>query len=247
MMHNPSRFLFPTLFFFGFLLNFVAGALKTQEEYVTLFKTKGTAFYKDRLLFFTGSESRTVIENFKRGWEVKLTQECLDSRPKDLLVLGDVLKDLGETAPLAGDADFDQFWYRTSFALATVASGTIYVLVPSDPGKWGWIYQNLEKDILIKNANVQSVFELEFDGPLKGKVTKIVKGTAKEFDSIDLMTAAEYMKFLGPEAQQNFNVEVETLTKEAADKLEAKKQAVLARLNARRAGGGGGASNPGAK
>ncbi|KAF8440733.1 hypothetical protein BGX38DRAFT_1272874 [Terfezia claveryi] len=235
MMYKPSSFLFPTLFLFGFLLNFVTCALKTQEEYIELFKkiNKPADFYKDRLVFFTGSDARSEIVNFQRGWEAKLTQECIENRPKEVLVLGDVLKLVGETFPLANDPDSDKFWALTSHALATVASGTIYVLVPSDPKKWGWIYPNLERDLLKNNPNVQNVLELEFDGPKKGQVTTVVKGK-KEFDSIDLLSAQEFEAFLGPTAEANLNTEVTKLT----PAQEKKKAALFARLAARRAGSG---------
>jgi len=232
-MHQPSRFLFTTLYLFGFLLSFVTCAIKTQEEYLAKFRTLPESFYKDRLVFFTGLDARSMIENFKRGWEAKLTQECLTERTKEVLVLRDILTKLGEPIPDASDPEIDNFWSFTSRALANVASGTIYVLVPSDPAKWGTFYAKVERDILIANANVQNVLELELDGVNKGKITTVVKGK-KEFDSIDLMSAQEYEKFLGPAAQVNLEAEIAKLTPQQ----EAKKAALFAKMNARRAKGG---------
>ncbi|RPB21846.1 hypothetical protein L211DRAFT_840205 [Terfezia boudieri ATCC MYA-4762] len=239
MMFKPPSFLFPTLFLFGFLLNSVTCVvLKTQQQYIDLFNTLGDNFYKDRLLFFTGSDARSQIESFQRGWEAKLTQLCIENRPKEVLVLGDVLKLVKEEKPLPSDPDWDNFWALTSHAFATVASGTVYVLVPSDLTKWGNFYPKVERDILIANPKVQNVFELEFDGPKKGQVTKVVKGT-KEFDSVDLLTAKEYEAMLGVTALENLNQEVPKLTPQQ----EARKAALFAKLekrrNARETGGSG--------
>jgi len=240
MMHKPSSFLFPTLYLFGFLLSFVTCAIKTQEEYLALFNTLPEEYYKNRLVFFTGVDARSEIVNFQRGWEAKLANGCLGDRPTDVLVLRDVLVKLGEKIPDADDPDIDKFWSFTSHALATVASGTIYVLVPSDPAKWGTFYRTVEKDLLLKNSKVQNVLELEFDGSRKGQVTTVVKG-AKEFDSIDLLTAKEYEKLLGPTALVNLNEELQALTPEQ----ERRKAAVFARLSTTRKKAGSGSNTGG--
>lgn len=207
---------------------------------MALFKSLPEKDYKNMIVFFTGTEARSQIVNFQHGWEIKLSDGCLGDRPTKVIVLRDILTMLNEPIPAANDPDFDNFWLYTSRALASIASGSVYVIVPSDTAKWGTFYKAVEKDILIASPRVVGLYELAFDGPNKGKVT-VIKGT-KEFDEVAFLTAQEYEAKLGPAAKVNLEAAMGVETPD----IKKRKEAMLAKLKARNDKTGSG-SNTGGK